>query len=132
MKTKEQKITIRYSNSFKQKVVREIEEGELTIIEAGRRYGIKGGATVQRWIRKYGKYHLLNKIVRVETMEEKDRIKALEAEVTRLKVALADATLAKHALESLIDVVNEHYHTDVKKNLGGKPSKDVIRKKNAR
>lgn len=129
--TKEQKVTIRYSISFKQKVVREVEEGELTISEAARRYGIKGGATIQNWIRKFGKYHLLNKIVRVETMGEKDRIKELETEVTHLKVALADATLARHALESLIDVVNEHYHTDVKKNLGVKPSKNVIRKKDA-
>lgn len=127
--TKEQKVIKRYSISFKQKVVREVEEGELTISEVGRRYGIKGGSTIQNWIRKFGKNYLLSKIVRIETMGEKDRIKELEGEVMRLKVALADATLARHALESLIDVVNEHYHTDVKKNLGGKPSKNVIRKK---
>lgn len=129
MMTKEQKVIKRYSISFKQKVVREVEEGELTISEVGRRYGIKGGSTIQNWIRKFGKNYLLSKIVRIETMGEKDRIKELEGEVMRLKVALADATLARHALESLIDVVNEHYHTDVKKNLGGKPSKNVIRKK---
>jgi hypothetical protein len=50
--------------------------------------------------------------------EEKDRIKDLEAEVKKLELALADATLEKHVLETLIDVVNDHYHTDVKKNLG--------------
>ena len=46
---------------------------------------------------------------------EEDRVKHLEAENRRLKIALADATLAKDVLETLVDVVNEHYQTDVKK-----------------
>lgn len=127
---KQQGITVRYSISFKQKVVREIEEG-LLIREAQRRYEIKGGSTIQAWIKKFGKNHLLNKIVRVEVKGEKDRLKELEAEVKKLKIALADATLAKDALETLIDIVNEHYDTDVKKNLGELPSKEQQPKKGA-
>jgi hypothetical protein len=49
---------------------------------------------------------------------EEDKFKQLEAENKRLKIALADATLAKDVLETLIHVVNEHYQTDVKKNFG--------------
>jgi hypothetical protein len=49
---------------------------------------------------------------------EEDRLKELEQENRRLKIALADATLAKDVLETLIDIVDEHYHTDVKKNFG--------------
>jgi transposase len=126
---KQQKQTIRYSISFKQKVIKEIEEEGLTVCEAGRRYGINGGGTIPRWIKKFGKYHLLSKIVRVEMMGEKDRVKELEAEIKKLKIALADKTLAKDALETLIDVVNEHYGTDVKKNLGQQPSSDAAKKK---
>jgi hypothetical protein len=37
--------------------------------------------------------------------------------------------LVQHALESLIDVVNEHYHTDVKKNFGWEQSNVVTKKK---
>lgn len=121
--TKQQGVTIRYSISFKQKVVREIEEEGLKLGEAALRYGIRGGSsTIIKWIRKFGKNHLLNKIVRVETQGEKDRLKQLESEVKRLKIALADATLANHALETLVEVVNEHYHTDVKKTLGPRRS----------
>jgi transposase len=130
--TRQSKVTIRYSISFKQKVVREIEDEGLGIMEASRRYGIKGGATVQRWIRQFGKNHLLNKIVRVEVKGEKDRVKELEAEIKKLKIALADATMEKHALETLVDIVNEHYHTDVKKNLGQQSSKDAVKKKGAK
>jgi transposase len=114
--------TLRYSISFKQKVVREIEEEGLTFSQARQRYGIKGGQTIQAWLRTFGKNHLLNKIVRVEMKGEKDRVKELEAEIKKLKIALADTTMEKHALQTLIDVVNEHYQTDVKKNLGQKPS----------
>ena len=119
---KQQKVIIRYSISFKQKVVKEIEQEGLSHQEANRRYGIKGGETIKKWLIKFGKNHLLNKVVRVEMKGEKDRVKELEAEIKRLKIALADATLAKGALETLIEIVDEHYKTDVKKNLGPQQS----------
>ena len=122
----------RYSISFKQKVVKEIEEEGLGIAETARRYGIKGGNTIQKWVRQFGKNHLLNKIVRIEMKGEKDRTKELETEIKQLKIALADATLEKHALETLIEIVNEHYQTDVKKNLGQQQSKEAAKKKGIR
>ena len=126
---KQQKQTLRYSISFKQKVVKEIEEEGWDIKETARRYGINGGSTIQKWIKQFGKNHLLNKIVRIEVKGEKDRVKELEAEIKKLKIALADATMEKHVLETLIEVVNENYHTDVKKNLGQQLSKEVRNKK---
>lgn len=127
--TRQQKVTIRYSISFKLKVVKEIEEEGLGISEAARRYGIKGGSTIQQWVKQLGKNHLLNKIVRVEMKGEKDRTKELENEIKRLKIALADATMEKHALETLIEIVDEHYQTDVKKNLGHQQSEESVKKK---
>lgn len=126
---KQQKETIRYSISFKRKVVREIEEEGLKITEASRRYGIKGGSTIQLWIKKFGKNHLLNKVVRIEMKGEKDRVKELESEIKKLKIALADTTMEKRVLEILIEEVDKHYQTDVKKNLGQQSSKDVRKKK---
>ena len=129
---KQQKETIRYSIGFKQKVVREIEEEGLCINMAARRYGIKGGATIQKWIKLFGKNHLLNKIVRIEMKGEKDILKQQEDEIKKLKIALADATMEKHALETLISIVNEHYQTDVKKNLGHRPLQGPAQKKSIR
>lgn len=130
--TKQPRTITRYSISFKQKVVREIEEEGLGIMEASRRYGIKGGNTVHTWLIKFGKNHLLNKIVKVEMKGEKDRVKELEAEIRKLKIALADATLEKHALETLVEIVDEHYQTDVKKNLGPQLSKGSVKQKSIR
>ena len=127
--TRDRKTLIRYSISFKQKVVKEVEEEGLTISEAQRRYGIKGGETVQNWIRKFGCNHLLSKIVRVEMRGEKDRLQELEAELKRVKIALADATMKNDVLETLITLASEHYQTDIKKNLGQQPSKAPMSKK---
>jgi transposase len=129
---KGQGIIMRYSSSFKQKVVNEIEREGLSISVAARRYDIRGGGTIQKWLKQFGKNQYLNKIVRVEMKGEKDRVKELEAEVKKLKLALADKTMQKDVLETLIDIVNEHYHTDVKKNLGPKVSGEPGKRKGGR
>jgi transposase-like protein len=95
-----------------------------SVSELRRRYGIKGISTIPQWLRKFGKDHLLNKVVRIETMEEKDQIKALQAEIKRLKLALADAVMAKECLEVVIDEANKEYQTDLKKNFGEQGSTD--------
>lgn len=115
---KEQGITIRYSISFKQKVVREFEEGGVSLIQLSRRYSIKGGNTVKNWVIRYGNNNLLNKIVRVEMKEEKDRIKELENELKRVKLKLADTVMERDLLETLVDISSKHYNVDLKKNFG--------------
>lgn len=114
----------RYSISFKQQVVRELEESGGSKEWIRKKYGIKGGSTLQDWIRKFGKNHLINQIIRIETMEEKDRIKQLEQEIKKLKMALADSLLAQRSLEVVIDEANKEYKTDLKKNFGDSASTD--------
>ncbi|MFP4026180.1 MAG: hypothetical protein ACLFWL_00125 [Candidatus Brocadiia bacterium] len=53
------------------KVISELESGKLSsMAEARRNYGIGGGSTVANWLKKYGKNHLLGKVVKVETLED--------------------------------------------------------------
>lgn len=117
MKTIQQKSIIRYSISFRQMIVKEIEEGG-GLERVKKKYDIHGGNTVQRWIKNFGKNHLLNKIIRVETMDERNKIKQLEEDNKRLKLALADAYMAKNCLEEVIRMADKEYKTDLKKNFG--------------
>lgn len=117
MSVKAERTTVRYSNSFKLMIVREIEEGH-TFEAVRKKYGIGGGTTIQFWVKKYGKHHLLNKSIRIETMTEKDRLKELEAENKKLKIKLAETYMAKDCLEELIKLANDQYKTDLKKNFG--------------
>lgn len=122
-------VSIRYSLSFKQKVISEIESGKLSICNARKLYGIAGGQTIQNWIKKFGKLHLLNKIVRVELKDEVSRLRQLEKEKKELESALAQAHLKLIVYETLIDVAEEELGIDLKKNLKSeslsKASKEV-------
>jgi transposase-like protein len=125
--SKLQKSIYRYSSCFKQQVIKEVSEGS-SISEVCRRYDIKGRSTVQFWLRQHKRTDLLNTVIRVKMRSEDDKVKQLETENKRLKIALANATLAKDALETLIEVIDEHYQTDVKKNFGARLLPDVASK----
>jgi len=116
---------IRYSESFKQQVVREFEEEHRSLLYLQKRYGIKGSATIQHWIKRMGKLELLPIQIRVEKPNEKDRIKELERQIRELKESLADTQVLHLIAESRFEVVCEQQGLDpeqVKKKLKGKHS----------
>ena len=84
------KEIIRYSEAFKLQVVSELESGKFKcIFEARERYNIRGCGTIENWIKRYGKNNLLNKVVIVQTTEERDQLKAMKEENHKLKAALS-------------------------------------------
>jgi len=124
--------TYRYSSAFKLKVISEIESGKYSIAEARRVYDIKGVSTIRYWIIKYGKNHLLNKIVRIQMKDERDQLKELKKQVRLLEKALAKAQVDNLCWESLVEVIDEKYGIDSKKNFGSKlPAElqEVLKKK---
>lgn len=126
----EQRKLIRYSTSFKRKVVNEIESGKLTKNGARRLYGIGGGSIIQQWIKKFGKLHLLNKVVRIEMQDEVSKLKQLEKEKKELESALAQAHLKLLTYETIIEVAEEELGVDIKKNLKLSSSKERKKKLN--
>jgi len=127
MKAKRRTV-VHYSESFKQKVISEIESGKYTQNEARHVYGIGGGSTISNWLKRYGKNHLLSKIVRVEMRDEKDRFKALETRERELEKALADAHLKVIAMETLIEEAEDYLKMDLKKNFGSKAVQSSVLK----
>ena len=64
-----QRIVIRYSIGFKQQVIRQLESGRFgSISEAKEHFGIRGDYTIQRWLHKYGRNHLLSRTNRVSAV----------------------------------------------------------------
>lgn len=109
------KKTYRYSDCFKLNVVTEIEKNGLTIQEARLKYGIKGGATIQKWLVKFGKNHLLNKVVRVETKDERNELKRLLDENKKLKIAYAELAIDHKLSEKVLEKADEMMGLDLKK-----------------
>ena len=99
--------TMIYSEAFKQQVVDEIATGRFgSPFEAARAYGV-GKDTVRRWVREYGKGHLLRKVVRVEKPGEPGEIKRLKERVRQLEETLADVTMDKVLAESAFELLCE-------------------------
>ncbi len=126
METREKKL-YRYSRAFKQKVVNEIESGQLSIEGARKIYDIGGGSTINTWIKKQGKNHLLAKIVRIQMRDEVDQLKKLQKDKAELESALAKAHLKIISLESIIESAEKDLGIDLKKNTVSKPSKNQFR-----
>jgi len=104
------KRIIRYSEAFKREVVAALESGDVSgIPQAKERFGITGSTTVQRWLFKYGKNHLIPKVVRVEKPNEKRREEELLQENERLKKALADSHMEAVLYRSWFEVTCEKF-----------------------
>ena len=89
--TKLPMISIRYSESFKIKVINELESGKFdSISQTQRHYDIKGSNTIKKWLKHYGRNHLICKVVRVETLDEKQKMQELKNQVRQLKEALGE------------------------------------------
>ena len=79
-------VQMRYSLAFKRQVVAELETGRFrSMQEASQHYGIGGAMTVRRWLERFGKNHLIPKVVRVEKPNQADRIRQLKQELGELK-----------------------------------------------
>jgi transposase-like protein len=109
----------RYSESFKLKILSELESGRYTKNEIIRIYGI-GTGSLFNWIKKYGKLELLNKRVKVETMDEKDKLKKLEKEIKQLKELLIQ--------KDINGLMNEAYLEYAAKRLGYKSVEELKKK----
>jgi transposase-like protein len=83
---------IRYSEAFKQEVVRELEAEGLAFDAVSLKYGIHGSMTVSNWVRKYGN-GTRGKVTRVERPDEINELKRLQTRVRQLESALADANI---------------------------------------
>jgi transposase len=103
--TKAEIIVRRYSYAFKQKVVSEIERGQLTLPDAERLYDIGGHGTITTWLKKLGKSHLLPRVVRIEMQDEVSKVKQQGKKIQALQAALSDAHLKILELEATLAVL---------------------------
>ncbi|MDX1418269.1 MAG: transposase [Candidatus Promineifilaceae bacterium] len=120
-------IMRRYSLAFKKHVVSEYEAGA-SVTQLSQRYGIKGGSTVARWVKQYGREGLRGKLMVIQKPEEQERVKQLEEQVAELEKLVAQLSLDKFMLESTLAVAEEELGYEIKKKtltaLPSKPRRD--------
>ena len=100
------RVQVRYSEAFKMHVINDLESGKLASLEQARRhYGINGSTTIKKWLKKYGRNHLLAKVIRVEKPNEPDRIKSLQAKISQLETALASTQIESLLNRAVFEVL---------------------------
>ena len=109
----------RYSEAFKLKVLSELASGKYNKNEIQKVYAIST-ATIGDWLRKYNRLDLFNTVLKVESLEELERIKTLEKEMAKLKELLVQ--------KDIDNMVNKAYLEYAAKQLGYK-SVDELKKK---
>ena len=109
-----QRTVFRYSISFKQQVIQQLESGRFcSISEAQEHYGIKGSETIQNWLRRYGRNHLCAKVIRVEKPDEKDQIRTLKKQIKQLKEALGQTQAERILNEEFLKIACEQLGQEV-------------------
>jgi len=121
---KNDRVTKRYSESFKLKLLAELSTGKYNKRQLASFYGINR-TTLNEWILKYDRKDLMNTRVLVETKDEIGRIKALQKEIEQLKKLLLKKDLDKLVLDSYLEVAAENLGyknvDELKKNLNIEP-----------
>jgi transposase-like protein len=108
-------IVKRYSLAFKKHVAAEYEAGA-SMNELSQRYGITGKGTVARWVKQYGREGLRVKLMVIQKPEEQEHVKQLEGRIAELEKLVAQLSLDKFMLESVLAVAEEELGHEVKKN----------------
>ena len=111
----------RYSQAFKQKVVREYEAGA-SIYKLLQKYGIGSHTTVKRWIEKYSHAGYRSEVVYIQTVEDHQEFKDMKERIKELESALAESVLENRMLKATIDVASNTLDVDIKKNFGKRSS----------
>jgi len=121
---KNDRVTRRYSEGFKLKILAELSTGKYSKKKLGDIYGINR-TTINEWIKKYDRKDLMNTRIMIENQDEISRIKALKKEIEQLKKLLLKKDLDQLALDSYLEVAAEKMGyknvAELKKNLNIKP-----------
>jgi transposase-like protein len=121
---KNERVTRRYSEGFKLKILSELSTGKYSKRELSRIYGLQS-STINEWIKKYDRKDLMNTRIMVENEDEISRVKALQKELEQLKKLLLRKDLELLANDAYLEVIAEKYGyknvAELKKNLNIKP-----------
>lgn len=107
-----------YNMPFKLAVISQVERGELTYKQAQKKYGIQGRSTVLVWLRKYGNldWSKPNLLFMSKSKETPAQI------IKRLQKELADEKLKNLVLNTMIDMSDNQYGTQIRKKYSPQPS----------
>lgn len=113
-----------FSESFKQMVIDQIAQGQISGEEARRRYNIKGHSSIKRWQRNYQMYGkcslslISENILLVKTPKPAQAPASsenLQARIKQLERQLEDEQLRCEAYSRMIDIAEQQLKVPIRK-----------------
>lgn len=119
-----------FSEDFKLKIVKEYESGTHSVLDMAKLYDIRNGV-IYRWIYKYSTYN--KKSIQVVELKDSqmEKVKDLEKRIAELERALGQKQMNIDYLEKLIEIADQTFKIEIKKNAPTQRSggSETIKKK---
>lgn len=114
----------RFSEEFKKKRIKELEQNLITISEICKTYHVSR-SSVYNWIYKYS--IMAKKGVKqvIEAKSDTRKIKLLEERIKELERIVGKKQIALEFKDKMIEIAEETYGIDIKKKLGSKLSSGI-------
>ena len=109
------KVSRVFTEEFKKARVKEYEKGEFTVREISRLFDIQT-MVIYRWIRKYSIYYQKKTVVVEMKDSSRKKLKDYEKRIADLERALGQKQLKIDFLEKMIDLAEDEYNVEIKKN----------------
>jgi transposase len=110
-----------FSEEFKRKKVREIEQKITTVSEVSREYEVSR-TNVSRWLTKYGSSYMKGVRTIVETDSDTRKLLELKTKVADLERIIGQKQVMLDFKDKMIELAEEAYGVDIKKKFGSEPS----------
>lgn len=110
-----------FSEEFKRKKVREIEQKITTIAQVSRQYEVRE-SNVSKWMAKYSQNYMKGVRTIVESESDTEKIAALKAQVAELQRIIGQKQVQLEFKDKMIELAEDVYGVDIKKKFEQKPS----------
>lgn len=108
-----------YTMAFKLLVVSQVEKGDFSYKQAQKHYGIQGRSTVLVWLRKHGNLDWNKPSMHHRMSNSKE---SPSQKIKRLEKELSDERLKNKILNTMIDISDKQYGTQIRKKSSTKQS----------
>ena len=115
-----ERLRRKFSEDFKQKKVREIEQKITTVAEISRQYEVTT-TNVRRWLEKYGSNYMKGVKTIVEAESDTRQLIELKAKIAELERVIGQKQVQLDFKDKMIELAEEAYGVDIKKKFTPKP-----------
>jgi transposase-like protein len=109
-----------FSEEFKQKKVREIEQKITTIAEVSRQYEVREN-NVSKWLKSYSSSYMKGVRTIVESESDTRKLLEMRAKIAELERIIGQKQVQIEFRDKIIELAEETYGVDIKKKFEFKP-----------